>query len=75
LRMPFDDIDADVGIEHRFHGKARLLFCNFGCFRPPSMKSSVNFCKLSMRVAQDVLLGRSTKDAPRFEISTSSPSS
>lgn len=30
--------------------------------------------QLSKRVAQDVLLDRSTKDTPRFEISTSSPS-
>src|SRR5262245_23478814 len=52
LRAMFDQMNADIGIEHELHRKAFDRFCMGGCVRRSDMKSSVNLSRLSKSGAQ-----------------------
>ena len=63
--MLLNEVDADIGIQHQLHAKGRFRFWMAGCRRPCSMKSAVNFVRLSMSGAHESFLGRMTRVLPR----------
>ena len=52
-----DEIDADIGIQHQLHAKGRFRFWMAVCRRSCTMKSAVNFFRLSMSGARESFFG------------------
>lgn len=56
----FDEVDADIGIQHHLHAKEGFRFWTGGCCLPPSMKSSVNKARLSRSSCHGCFFGQVT---------------